>query len=106
MSEDHVKRQLLTLRSLFTEQALLMSVVLDLGISVDHMRDPMVDGLQTIQEAIAETLQALQGAEHLSTMVDKHAVAAPVAAEPGPTNGAGRSAIRAALGRVLGAKKA
>jgi hypothetical protein len=103
---DEAKRQLVQLRSLMTEQSLIISVVVDLGVSVEHMRDPMVDGLQTIQEAIDETLQALQGAEHWSTMVDKHAVAAPVAAEPGPTNGASRSALRAALGRVLGAKKA
>jgi hypothetical protein len=97
MSDNEVKRQLLDLRSLFTEQSLIMSVVLDIGVSVEHMRDPMIDGLQTIQEAIAETLQALQEA-------------APVAAEPGPTNGAGRSALRTALadamGRVLGAKRA
>jgi hypothetical protein len=97
MPEDAVKRQLAQLRSLFTEENLIISIVLDLDIGLEHMRDPMVDGLTTIQEAIAETLQALQGA-------------APVAAEPGPTNGTGRSGLRTALadamGRVLGAKKA
>ena len=97
MSENETKRQLLALRSLFTEQALIMSIVLDLGIGIEHMRDPMIDGLTTIRDTLDETLKALRET-------------APVAAEPEPTNnGAGRSALRTAmadaLGRVLGAKR-
>jgi hypothetical protein len=95
MSENDVKRQLLTLRSLFTEESLIISVVLDLGLGVEHLREPLLDGLTSIEAAIQETREALQAPQ--------------VEAEPGPTNGAVRSGLRTAMadamGRVLGAMK-
>jgi hypothetical protein len=58
---------------LFTEENLILNIVLDLNVGVEHMREPMTEGLKTIQATISDTLQALQDEE------------APVAAEPGPT---------------------